>query len=298
MLWCARVFIVSVLLLSVPSAAWAHGIIGPRFFPEPVVTEDAFPADEGHLKFHHHNTAEGREQEAEAELSKRLTPNLSLGVEWEQRSLSPNDPDAQSASGFRNPEITLKYAMFRSPEHEAIVTSGLSLETGNVGKREVGAEFDPEIAPRLFFGKGLGDLPDALRYLRPLAVGGDLGFAVPLTASAEGKETRSTFRSRFYLQYSLLYLQTVVKDVGLTWPFNRLFPMTEVSLRGAANGPTRGRTEATVHPGLLWAGRYVEVGVVADLPLNQEAEVRGGVSAILHFFLDDLAPRVFRPIVQ
>lgn len=292
------VLIVALILFCGVPRAWAHGIVGPRFFPEPVVTHDAFPADEGGLKFHNHNTPEGREQEWEAEFSKRLTPNLSLGVEWEHRSLTPNKPDDPSVSGFKNPEIALKYAMFRSPDHEAIVTVGLDLETGNVGKREAGAEFDPGIAPHLYFGKGLGDLPDALRYLRPLALGGDMSLAVPLTASTEGRETRSTLRSRFFIEYSLPYLQTTVKDVGLGWPLNRLFPITEFSFKTFANGPTRGRTEATVHPGLLWAGRYVEVGVVADLPLNEENHNRGGVSAILDVFLDDLAPQVFRPIVE
>lgn len=296
MLRCVSVLIVLVVLVCGSTRAWAHGIIGQRFFPEPVVTHDAFPADEGGLKYHNHNTPEGREQEWEAEFSKRLTPNLSLGVEWEHKSLTPNKPDDPSVSGFKNPEIALKYAMFRNAAHEAIVTAGLDLETGNVGKREVGAEFDPGIAPRLFFGKGLGDLPDALGYLRPLAIGGDVALAVPLTASTEASETRSTLRSRFYIEYSLHYLQTVVKDVGLGWPLNRLFPITEVSLTTPANGPTRGRTQAQVHPGLLWAGRYIEVGVVADLPLTEEAEVRSGVSAILHVFLDDLAPRIFRPV--
>ncbi len=278
--------------------AWAHGIVGPRFFPEPVITEDAFPSDEGDLRFHRRNTAAIREQELEAGMGKRITPNLGLDFGWGQRSFTPNDPTMPGASGLKNPEITLKYVMVRSPDHEWLATSGLGLETGNVGKPEVGADFNPSLTPHFFFGKGFGDLPDVLRYLKPLAIGGHLGLAVPLSPSTDAGDTQSTFISQVFVEYSLLYLQTVVKDIGLGWPFNRLFPITEFDFTTLANGPSRGRPGATVHPGVLWAGRYIELAVVADLPLNKEAEVRGGVSALLHLFLDDMAPRVFRPIIQ
>lgn len=301
MLRITTVYIVALILFCASSRAWAHGIVGQRFFPEPVVTEDAFPADEGAIKFHRHNTAgEGiSEQEWEIEVSKRLTPDLSLGLEAAHQSVEPRDPDASTVTGFTNPEMSLKYAMVRSPAHEAIVTAGLSLATAEVKERAGGAEYDAWIVPRLLFGKGLGDLPDAVRYLKPLALGGDLGFAVPATKwTPDGTQRAQTFTAKFYLEYSLPYLQTAVKDVGLGWPFNRLFPIMEVALATPANGPSAGKTGATIHPGFVWAGRYVELGVAADLPLNDTAETRGGVSALLHLFLDDLAPRVFRPIVQ
>lgn len=287
---------ISLGLVVAHDLAWAHVTAGPRLFADLVLTEDPFPTDELVFKSFNHQTREAREQEWEAEISKRITPNVSLGMGWEYLSLSPHDPAQRSESGVKNPALTVKYGMLQSPEHEAFATVGVTLEPGNVGRREVGAAFDPSVAPRFFFGKGLGDLPEALRYLKPLAVGGDLALEVPLTASTEGQETQSLFAGRFYVQYSLLYLQTMVKDLGLRWPFNRLFPVTEFSIRTAANGPTRGRTEATVHPGFLWAGRYVGLGVVADLPLTQEAEVRGGVSGAFHLFLHDLAPQVFRPL--
>jgi len=47
----------------------------------------------------------------------------------------------------------------------------------------------------------------------------------------------------FALQYSVLYLQSFVKDVGLSEPFNRLIPLVEVSLQKPldGSGPTTGR---------------------------------------------------------
>jgi len=270
-----------------PDQARAHGVIGSRFVPEMIYTELAFPADEGHVKLHSDRTHEGREQEWEFAFSKRLTSRLDLGIEVEHASKVHDDPNEPDVSGFKNPELRLRYAVFESPAREYIAAVGLSVELG----------FDTKIAPRLFFVKGFPEFPEGLSGLRPLAFGADLGVGIPLTASTEGGETSSTFTGRFFLHYSLLYLQTQVRDVGLGWPLNRLFPVVEVKLKSPANGPNRGRTEATFHPGLIWAGRKVEFAVAADLPLNDEAEVRGGVSVMVHVFLDDLAPQIFRPLI-
>jgi hypothetical protein len=53
-----------------------------------------------------------------------------------------------------------------------------------------------------------------------------------------------------------------------------------------------------VNPGLIWAGKYFEVGVEAIIPINLRTGKDVGIRALLHFFLDDLWPTVFRPIFQ
>ena len=162
------------------------------------------------------------------------------------------------------------------------------------------------MTPTLFFGKGLGDLPEGAKYLRPVAVTGLVGIAIPsssstTTVSDAGDVTVErhphVLKTGFALEYSIPYLQSFVKDVGLREPFNRLIPLVEVALEkpfDRGGGPTTG----TVNPGVLWAGRYVQFGVEAIIPANGATGGRKGILFQLHFFLDDLFPRsVGRPLV-
>ena len=41
----------------------------------------------------------------------------------------------------------------------------------------------------------------------------------------------------FSVQYSLQYLQSFVRDVGLPAPFNRMIPLVEVALQTPVEGP-------------------------------------------------------------
>jgi len=79
-----------------------------------------------------------------------------------------------------------------------------------------------------------------------------------------------------------------VKDVGLSEPFSNMIPVLELALekpidRGA--GPWRG----TLNPGLLVAGRHMQFGLEAVVPVGKSGG-KVGVLAQLHFFLDDLFP--------
>jgi len=100
----------------------------------------------------------------------------------------------------------------------------------------------------------------------------------------------------FSLQYSLSYLQSFVKDAGLPAPLNRMTPLIEVSLAkplDRGGGPTTG----TWNPGVLWAGRTMQIGIEAILPINSSTPVRHGWIAQIHFFMDDIFPRSLgRPI--
>jgi hypothetical protein len=79
------------------------------------------------------------------------------------------------------------------------------------------------LSPALLFGKGLGDLPEALAYLRPLAVTGIFGAEVPLT-SKEG----NSLTYGVAIEYSLPYLQQFVKDIGIPAAAGRFFPVVEL----------------------------------------------------------------------
>ena len=145
--------------------------------------------------------------------------------------------------------------------HEAILSLSLGWEIGGVGDTDVGAEDFHVLSPALLFGKGLGDLPDSLAYLRPLAVTGIFGAEVPLT-SKEG----NSLTYGVAIEYSLPYLQQFVKDIGIPPAAGRIFPVVELLFSTPIDGEEKWKTTGTVNPGLIWAGKFVEIGVEAIIP--------------------------------
>jgi hypothetical protein len=289
----ARMVLLATLAIGLAAGpAWAHGIAGKRFFPATLTIEDPFVADELSLpSVFHIKGPEGKETSLGAELSKTITPNLGLSIEGEYTFLTPNDPEERSTSGFGNPELGVKYSVFKSDVHEAILSLSLGWEIGGVGDKDVGAEDFHVLSPALLFGKGLGDLPDSLAYLRPLAVTGIFGAEVPLT-SKEG----NSLTYGVAIEYSLPYLQQFVKDIGIPPAAGRFFPVVELLFSTPIDGEEKWKTTGTVNPGLIWAGKFVEIGVEAVIPINNRTGKNVGVQALLHFFLDDLYPTVFRPM--
>jgi hypothetical protein len=300
----------ALLLLTAPPAS-AHGLIGQRFFPATLAIDDPFVADElslptiSFMPFGRFGDSPAfRQTDVSGEFSKRLTPDLGLSLAG---TLTILDPDrGRTESGFDNMEVALKYVFWRSAAHETLLSAGVSWDVGGTGSKRIGAESFDTVTPQLFFGKGFGDLPESLPFLRPLALTGAFGVNLPtrrynktITVSDEGdvdvdKELNpAVVQWGFTLQYSLQYLQTVVRDVGLPAPFNRMIPIVEFAMQTPVEGPQAGRTTGTINPGLIWFGRYLQLGLELQIPVNRESGKNVGVLAQLHFYLDDIAPQIF-----
>ena len=307
--------VIAVLLTSAPGA-WAHGMIGQRFFPATLAIDDPFVADELSLptvSFMQFPGSEGasafRQTSISGEFSKRLSPNLGFSLAGDLTILDPDHGTTQS--GFENMEIALKYVYWKSAEHETLLSAGVSWEVGGTGSKRIGAESFDVVTPKLFFGKGFGDLPDSLRWLRPVALTGAFGVAIPTRSfnktivTEEGEEgepsTVTVEKERnplvvqwgFTLQYNLQYLQSFVRDVGLPAPFNRMIPLVEFAMETPAQGPQSGHTTGTINPGVIWFGRYLQLGLELQIPVNRESGKNVGVLAQVHFYLDDIAPKIF-----
>ena len=166
-------------------------------------------------------------------------------------------------------------------------------------------------APAIFFGKGFGDLPEALRFLKPIALTGVAGVAIPTSASTRNVTVNEQTGEReieierhpdvlewgFALEYSVIYLQSQVQDMHLPAPIDRLIPLVEFALETPLNRGARGQTTGTINPGVIWAGKYFQVGMEAVVPINEHTGNKVGVIAQLHFFLDDLFPHTIgRPL--
>ena len=295
------VSVISSVLLSVlflPTQTRAHGVIGKAFIPSTLTLADPFPSDEMDLLTFNRapQDRDGRQTSFGFEFGKRLTPDFAIGIGWEYIFFNPRETGERSTSGAGNPEFSVKYSILRSAEHEAIVSVGLAVEAGGAGSRRV-AERVTTIAPALYFGKGLGDLPDALAFLKPLSITGSFAVTNPAnrtTGSGENKEHNpTTIDYGVAIIYSVPYLQSFVKDIGLGAPFDRTFPLVEFNMSTNASRPERGRTTAFANPGLMWAGRYFQLGLEAQVPMNNASGKNVGVRGLIHLFVDDIWPNIF-----
>ncbi len=288
------------MLLAENSAASAHGFAGDRFFPATILTDDPFVADEMSLPTIAFNPVQSdgtRELDLDADLSLLIAPswNFTLSNGWTHLKT----PGAPSAVGFTGLTTGTQYQLFINAEHEAMALAGLDVNWGNTGRLSVGAPAFTTLSPTFDFGKGFGDLPPSLRWLRPFALTGNLSFDFPTETETNGTPNPNNFNYGFAVEYSIPYLQSEVKDLGLGAPFNRLIPLVEFALTTPLNRGRTGMTTGTVQPGVIWAGQYFQIGAEMIIPTNSLSGHGIGGVVQLHFYLDDLFPNsIGRPISQ
>jgi len=287
--------------LMAPSAALAHGFAGQRFFPATLLTDDPFVADEMSLPtvvFNPKAEDGSRETDVAVDLAKRLTPDIGLTLhdQWEHVTA----PGGPTVAGFGALQTGLQWQFFKNAPHEASALLGLSTSWGNTGRvNALGAPDFTTITPTFDFGKGFGDLPNKLSFLRPVAVTGSLSVDFPTRAESGGNPNPNTFNYGFAFEYSLPYLECCVKDVGLRRPFSQMTPLVEVAFSTAVNRGAGGQTVGTVQPGIIWSGHYIQVGAEAVIPATRSAGHGVGGLIQIHLYLDDLFPHSFgRPVSQ
>jgi hypothetical protein len=279
--------------LSAAQSASAHAVVGNRFFPATLSTDDPGVADELSLptvsSFRTGDDPAARELDVDAEWSKRITHDL--GISFEGGWTRLKTPDRETAHGFQNLETTLKYQFLTNPEHEAILAAGVSYEWGGTGAARVGAEGQSAVTPTLYFGKGAGDLPDGLAWARPCAVTGLVGYAIPTRSHEDDEPIPRVLTYGLALEYSFPYLAAHVRDLGLPEFVNGLTPLVEASFETPVGHGIEGKTTGSINPGVIWSGRRFQVGAEAMLPINRESGTGAGLRLQLHLFLDDLFPR-------
>jgi hypothetical protein len=308
----------------VPGGGIAHEIVGNRFFPATIGIDDPGVNDELSFptvsSFKTGDDPSFRQRDFSGEFSKRITEAFAISIGSTYSSFRPpGGPTGMGANGFQNLETTFKYRLFKDPAHEFVMSVGLSIEWAGTGSQSVGAEPFNVYTPTLYFGKGFGDLPDTLSWIRPVAVTGQVGYAIPGRRSTTtfgidpdtGDPTIDTeFNPRVLnwggtIQYSMPYLKSAVIDLGLPEFINHLIPLVEATLQTpVSNTFTSGTvTTGTINPGILWVGNKFQVGIEALIPINRQSGTNVGVIAQLHFYLDDIDPHgigkpIFGPAVQ
>jgi len=285
-----------LLCLLIPRLAWPHGFIGDRFLPTTIAIEDPFAQDELSFVLNHiREPGEGGEPsiiatEVEAEYAKRITPDFALSLGGAYAHL---DPDGEpTRDGFGNLEIAGKWQLLTNVPHETVVSLGFAAEVGGTGDANAEANDFSTLSPALFFGKGFGNLPDSAWYLRPMALTCALSASFP----TDTKTIRNGYLEQnpvklnwgFSVLYDLHYLQTRVRDVGLRGIAGRLIPIVELSLDTCLNRGCSGKASGTVNPGVIYVGKHMQLGLEAQIPVNDRTGENVGLLFQVHFFLDDL----------
>jgi hypothetical protein len=276
----------SVLLLA-PSFASAHAIAGDRVFPSTMAVDDPGVGDEANFEYGHQRVPGDNGDQSintfDFEYDKLITPRLAVSVDGTYAMQS--NPKAR---GFDNFGVGFKYLLYVNEEHEFMTSVGVDAELGGTGSRAIADNFST-ISPTIYAGKGMGDLPDSLAYLRPIAITGEAG---PALTTGAGQP--NAFNYGFTVQYSLPYLQQHVHDIGLPQPLANVIPLVEIPL-----SRSQGQTTGTVNPGFIWINRYGQFGVEAQIPINHASGSHVGILVQAHIFFDDVAPATIgKPLFQ
>jgi hypothetical protein len=287
--WGALPLAAAVAFSAAPAVA--HGIVGDRFFPATLVTDDPAVADELSLPtvdtLKTPDDPPNREVDITGEWSKRFTDRFGVSFDGGWTDLKTPSADI---SGFQNLGTTFKYLAVADAPHELMVSVGLGVEWGGTGDAKIGADPTTTLTPQIYFGKGAGDLPQSLWWVRPLALTGQIGYATPLA-----HDEPASLESGFAVEYSLRYLAAHVRDLGLPEVVNELTPLVEVQLET----PLADRTPSTgtIDPGVIWSGRRMQLGLEATVPINRGSGHAVGAVFQVHLFLDDMFPHsIGKPI--
>jgi hypothetical protein len=309
--WGRALAIASAMLVA-SQTAHAHGIAGNRFFPGTLTFDDPAVADEAILpNFSQLNHPDGGGNVTDNRINwfftRLLTPTVGIVIDnsWIARNWG-----VTKRAGFDVTNVGIKWEVYRNNPHETLVSTSLLWGIGNSGAQGVDTKAPNLIKPGLFFGKGFGDAPDSLSWLRPFALTGafvlehpaggissNLGFD-PITGQLGPMLTRNVdiLHWGFAVEFSTLYLTSrFTGGPPKEEPLNQLVPLVEFAVDSV---PGR-KSVVTMNPGLSYVAVTWQLAVEAIVPLNSASGHGVGGRTQLLLFLDDLAPSLFgKPLLS
>src|SRR4030081_1530964 len=279
------------LLLLATGSEVSAGYVGDRFFPAPFATTFPPPVDFYNPPYFVKlpDTATTHEIDIPTTYSRLVTKDWSVFFTETFRILDVANKGR--LSGFDNLVIGTQYQLYSNPEHQFVFTVGGTAAIGGTGSPGIASSFST-LTPTVYIGKGFGDLPDSLAWLRPLTVSGTIAVAVPtasttltslgttdsyadtgaytsLTTVPTGATTLSEtinpkiLQLGFALEYSLVTNSyTGANRTGTRYPAGGL-PLVEFTTATPLNGPIVGRRRTTLNPGVTWRSPYRQAGVEA-----------------------------------
>jgi hypothetical protein len=293
------------------ASAQAHGIAGNRLFPATLTFDDPAVADEfvGPVisRDKHPGPVEGKvlDTTVGASLTRLLLPELAIMAD---SNWTEHDRKAlRSETGFGPTHLSLKKGLlYENDPHETLVSASLAWGIAGLGNPAVHDTPYNVVAPGIFFGRGLGDLPDSLASLRPFGFTGALSVDFPTSRTSRvppsvaplGNPT--ILHTGIALEFSTLYLTDRFTGKPPTEePLNQWVPMVEFEFDTPLDGGYGKKTAATMNPGIAYVFQTYQLSIEAIVPLNRRGGSSMGVRAGAVFFLDDLIPSLFgKPIFR
>lgn len=294
------------------------GIAGNRLFPGTITFDDPAVANELQIWTVNarHNFASGPsfvvlDQAIYGSFSRLLTDTLAFGIN--SGGIFRSGSGISPRAGFDKTSLSLKQLVYKDELHETLVSASLTWGIGGSGSQAVGATSPNTLAPAVSFGKGFGDLPDTLAWLRPFAVAGTVSLEAPLertrpmrhsseTSTMSGQigtfsgASVTTLHWGFAIEYSTLYLTDRFKPGQLPKdePLHQFVPLVEF----AFDTPRGQKTAATGNPGLAYVADVWQLSGEVIVPLNSQGGRGLGFRTRVLIFLDDFAPSIFgRPLL-
>jgi hypothetical protein len=219
------------------SHASAHCFVGNRFFPATLNIDDPCIADELSLPtvsaFPTGDDPSAHEVDISGELSKKITDTFGSSLEgtW----IHTREPGGATTRGFDNLGTSFKFQFLTDPADEFVMSASLDVDWGGTGDKSVGAESFTTLTPTLFVGKGFGFMPESLKYLKPFAITGQVGYAVPTeSTSIDDGESELNAQSVVWgatIQYSMPYLKSAVGMLGCLTSSTASFRLSNATSR-------------------------------------------------------------------
>jgi hypothetical protein len=298
-------FLFLVVTCSQASAAY----VGDRFFASTLATTVPTAADFYNPPYFVKlpDTATTREVDFPTTYSRLVTKDL--GVFFTETFRVIEDANRGTRSGFDNFVIGAQYQLYTNPEHQFVFTVGGTAAIGGTGTPGIASSFST-LTPTIYIGKGFGDLPDSLSWLRPLNITGTVAVAVPTDATSltttmlpTGATTLTEMINPKVLQLGLALEYSLVNNMytgpnrtGTRYPEGWV-PLVEFTTSTPLNGPNAGKTTGTVNPGVILVSRYLQFGIEAIIPMNAQSGRDLGVRAQAHLYLPAIFPDLFgKPI--
>lgn len=287
------------------SEASAHGVAGKRVFPTTLTIDDPAVNDEASLPtilYQRHGTSDGgtpfRETDINVEFDKRITEHVGVAINYGYTI--QDQIGSPSNYGFSNLNTTLKWQFLQNAPHELLMSAGVIKAWGGTGANAIGAANKGSTTPTVYFGKGFGDLPDALDWFKPLAFTGTLGyqfqdvptstFVDPDTGNLNRVSNPDLFVWGASIQYSIPYLQANIKDLGLPEWLGRITPIVESSYIFPMTRSNGTNSSGVISPGFIYSGPSYQIGLEALIPATKKSNNSTGFIFQVHFFFDDLFP--------
>jgi hypothetical protein len=293
--------------------AFAHGIAGNRYFPGTLTFDDPAVADEFLVNSMQTSISQAGSEQRQNDLgisgARLLTPTLGLGFDLGRSRVRAGDV---ASSNQRGSDIFLKTELHRDDLNEELVSGSLGYGTTRTDLPGPGSSSRHAVLPGITFGKGFGNLPDSLDWLRPFAIAGAVAAELPTGSSsnvalvppkardfAESQARNvETLHWGFAIEYSMLYRTSRFTPGKLPAeePLHQFVPLVEFQF----DSPRGGRTMGTMNPGISYVAQTWQFAIEAVIPIVGDGPRHPvGARAQLLWFLDDLIPSAFgKPLLE